>query len=456
MLARVRRLPVGGTFAAAFAVTAAVAVALGSAPRSLRAAPSSTVSLSAGTVSSTASATGNGVADVDPEVLGPGEDGMPVAPMPETAAPAMVSPSGPGGGQPSEADAPRGDVTAATRGGAVEWVGYIRILAEAVENDAASTFVGRNDGFRLASARLGARVRYGALYGYVSIDGAVGEREGFNASNATLALEPRDVQLGYEFAQYASLTLGRFRAPYDLGEVVDTELRTFIDAPLESRGVEATLGYQMKGLSQGRQLGVMLHRERVGLSEDGFDVGYALALTNGRTEGLAFNDNDRLAGFARATVHYGSFVSLNVAGFTDTRTVGELPNLFDERVRGFEGSLSAEAFGLAFEGQILFQRTDFLTSGRPKVDALGLHAQCAYRFGNWLFAYRYAWLDPNTTNVEGEASERDAVSEHTLGVVYWPIADGPLKFAMNGTIAKESPGRRLDNNRITLLSQILF
>lgn len=387
---------------------------------------------------------------------------MPVAPMPEGRAPALVSPdkseheAGDERTTRAEAERMRGDVSAPTSRVTLDWSGYVRILAEAVENDAASTFVGRNDGFRLANARLGVRAHYGALYGYVSLDGAVGEREGFNASNATLALEPRDIQLGYDFPQYASVTAGRFHAPYDLGEVIETELRTFIDAPLESRGVEATLGYETEGLSQGRQLGVMLHRARVGLSDDGFDVGYALALTNGRTEGLALNDNDRLAGFARATLHYGHFASLNVAGFTDTRTVGELPNLFDERVRGFEGSLVAEAFGLAFEGQILFQRTEFLTSGRPRVDAIGLHAQCAYRFGDWLFAYRYAWLDPNTTDVEGEASGRDAVSEHTLGVVYWPMADVPLKVAMNGTVAKEAPGRRLDNNRITLLSQISF
>src|SRR5262245_36752052 len=55
----------------------------------------------------------------------------------------------------------------------LKWRGYLRVIAEVIENDAL-LFVGRNDGFRLDSARLELTASYGDdLRAVVSIDGAL-------------------------------------------------------------------------------------------------------------------------------------------------------------------------------------------------------------------------------------------------------------------------------------------
>jgi hypothetical protein len=330
------------------------------------------------------------------------------------------------------------------------------VIAEVIENDPNSTFIGRNDGFRLANARLGTRASYGDLFLYVSIEAAVGESETFNDPNQEFTVRPRDAYMRYDFSDYAGVQLGRFRAPYDLGSLtspsdISSNTNIFIDAPLESRGVLPTQGLELVGMGQDRQLGIMISKDRIGITKDGFDLGYALALTNGRTFNLALNDNDRPAGFARARLYFGEWVELNLGGFTDPRTVGELPNLFDEDVLGAEVSLVLTFFGLRLEGQLLVQNTEFDTSERPDVLSFGAHGQFDYHLWDFRFGYRFAWIEPNTDDLDAS----DQVMEHTVALEYL-VPSLPLKFAIAGTIALEEEGRRVKNNRVALLSQFKF
>jgi hypothetical protein len=328
--------------------------------------------------------------------------------------------------------------------------GYLKIIAEVVENDPLSSFIGRNDGFRVGNARVGIKAAYGTdLFAYISLEASVPRTDDFNQPNAELTVGPRDLFLNYLLSKHAEISLGRFKAPYDLGELEPEGDRVFIDAPLETRGVSPTQGFELPGMRQGRQIGVMIHRDRLRLSEDGFDVGYALALTNGRTESFALNDNDRPAGFARFSFYFGNWVELNLGGFTDTRTTGELPNLFDEEVKGAEGSLVVRLGDLRLEGQILYQRTTFPTAGTPRVNAVGFHGQWSYRWWGLEAAYRFSYYDPN------QRFDIDAVNEHTLGLSYY-VGEVPLRFTLNATLAQEQRGREVENNRIGLLAQYNF
>ncbi|MEQ8567166.1 MAG: porin [Deltaproteobacteria bacterium] len=335
-------------------------------------------------------------------------------------------------------------------GMALRWNGYLRAVTEFIENDPRSTFIGRNDGFKLINARLGVRASKGNFFSYVSFDAAAGERERFNDPNVRFGMRLRDAYLAYDLSQYADIFAGRFKTPYDLASLKATGALTFIDRPVYSRGVLPGTGFEVEGMQQGRQLGVMVGKTRIGLSEDGFDIGYALALTNGNTGGLALNDNDRPALFGRVSAHYGDLVSLNVGGFTDARTVGELPDLFDEDVSGTEVSAHANVFGFELEAQLLFITTSF-DGARPSVNSLGLHAQWAYTIWGVTFAYRFAWYEPNTTDLD----DADQRTEHTIGVAYG-LEGLPLTFILNGTVAGEQQGRQVDNNRLALLAQFIF
>lgn len=329
--------------------------------------------------------------------------------------------------------------------------GYLRLVMQAIENDPESTFIGRNDGFRIANARLGLRASRGDFSSYISFDAAAGDRESFNDPNEELRVRPRDAFLRYELSRLARITAGRFKTPYDLGSLEATAFRTFIDAPVESRGVIPTQGFEVDGLAQGRQLGIMIDRSRVGLCDDGFDLGYALALTNGRTDNFALNDNDRYAAFGRLSLYWSDVIALNLAGFSDTQTVGDLPNLFDEDVRGLEASAWVALFGFRLQGQFLFVNREFETSGRDDVQSMGGHVQAAYTLWGATLAYRFAVYDPNRDDIE----DADQIIEHTLGVGYG-LLSVPLNFLLNGTIVREQDGRRLDNNRIQFLVQFIF
>lgn len=329
----------------------------------------------------------------------------------------------------------------------LEWGGYLRVVGELVQDDALLS-IGRNDGFRLGNVRLGLRAAYNQdLYGYVSIDAAVAQVEDADDANADLAVGLRDAYLAYAFARSATVQLGRFKPPYDLGNLESTSARVFIDEPIESRGVLRTQGIEALGMGPGRQLGLMLHSPRVGLSEDGFDLGYALAITNGDTGDRVFNDNDHFAGFARVSFLYGDLVTLSAGGFIDTRTSGRQPDLFEDRVIAAEGSLIVKIADLRVEGQFLLQHNDPLTAGTPAYFGFGAHAQWSYRLWGFEPAYRFAWFEPNS---EGTL---DVVQEHTLALSYY-LTDLPLRVSLNGTFAFEE--REVDNHRAALLVQYSF
>jgi hypothetical protein len=345
-----------------------------------------------------------------------------------------------------------GDYSGATPLGIrLRWNGYIRLAGEVIDNPEDVPFVGRNDGFKLGNARLGLRAEKAFLTAYISLEAAAGEGQGFNDPNARFRVRLRDAFLRFDLGRFALISAGRFKTPYDLGSLKATVRRTFIDLPVESRGVLATQGFEQDGLAQGRQVGLMIHRDRIGLADDGFDLGYALAVTNGNTGERIFNDNDSPAAFARLSLLWGPWVQLNVAGFLDNRTVGDIPDLFDEETTGAEASLFVDVGGLFVEGQFLIQNTSFPTSGQPDVLAWGGHAQASYALGPFEAGYRFALIEPNTDDIE----DFDRVMEHTASLVY-RLQELPLSFFLNGTLVLEQDGRQIENNRVAALAQLTF
>jgi hypothetical protein len=328
-----------------------------------------------------------------------------------------------------------------------EWKGYLRVIGQYTQNDALP-YIGRNDGFRLGNARIELNTKFGEkLGGIISLETSSEKAEGANDANATFDVGLRDAYLHYKFSDLLAINFGRFKAPYDLGELESTQDRIFIDAPVETRGISRTRGIEAKGLSQGRQLGLSMGTQRLGLSEHGFDIGYIVALTNGKTGNMAFNDNDRPAGFLRLSAYFGDLVRLNLGGFVDSRSDGELPNQFEEETKGAEASVQFEMDGLRLEVQALAQMTTFTTTGEDDTLSLGFHGQWAYRISDFEVAYRFAYFDPN------DRYDADMIMEHTLGASYF-CSDAPLRFSINGTFADEQ--YPVDNHRAEILAQYVF
>src|SRR5688572_14542363 len=171
---------------------------------------------------------------------------------------------------PAPAPAPEGDKKADApvepktpeavpeKGFTWEPFGYLRMQYVASQNDPNVQFVGRDDGFELQNARLGARGKLGDKASFVvSIDGAVDERAQINSPDGKLKVGLRDafadVVIGAGGALFARA--GFFHSLVDPESLIPDTQRAFVDKPLESRGVRATEGYQTQGLTPGRSIG---------------------------------------------------------------------------------------------------------------------------------------------------------------------------------------------------------
>lgn len=341
---------------------------------------------------------------------------------------------------------------AAPGGFRYEIFGLLRLKGGFIQDDPNVAFVGRNDGFTLQNARLGLQGAWERLFFRFSAEGAVDERVGNNATSGTLQFALKDAFLDVNLTDFLTLRVVRFEIIFDLEEYIPINERAFIDYSLESRGVLATQGYQVAGLSPGRSMGVALRSDHA-FSAGPVAFGYELAAQNGNGELASANDNDSFAFslslFARAG---SSFVF--VAGRQKSRTVGDLP--FKQTQDDLEGAAGALLrFGPAeVAGQIIARHTEFPTTGGPAQNSVGGHAQLtlALDVGGGLIVapgYRYAIYDPS------DLMAVDLVQEHTLGLTL-KLKKFPLRLQANGTHVVEQAGRELDNDRLEGAFEVSF
>lgn len=329
--------------------------------------------------------------------------------------------------------------------------GYLRLEGAVVENDPAVAFIGRNDGFRLANARLQVDGRWKDRLAFrVSADGADDEREGANATGGRLRFSLRDAYADVRLAPAASLRAGQFHPVFDLDEIGGTSDLLFVDRALESRGVFPTEGWETNGLAPGRGLGVALRAPRA-LGGEALALGYELAAQNGNGENQAANDNDALAYSGALVLTFAKDSLLYGALRHDRRTVGELPFRETEEVVSGVIASQLDLGPVVVAGQAIAQRTTFPTTGGLDENALGAHAQAGVRFTaaglRFQPAYRFCVLDPS------DLVDNDLVQEHTLGLNVG-LDEFRSKLQLNFTHAVEEAGRDLRNDRIELLLQV--
>src|SRR5215470_845204 len=107
------------------------------------------------------------------------EDVPPPAPPP----PKPLAPA------PAPAPEPPGSLARLVDGFAFVPFGYLRMQYIAVQDDPNVAFVGRDDGFELQNARIGARGTYGPRVSFaLSFDGAVDERAQVNTPQGKLGV----------------------------------------------------------------------------------------------------------------------------------------------------------------------------------------------------------------------------------------------------------------------------
>jgi hypothetical protein len=333
--------------------------------------------------------------------------------------------------------------------------GYLRMQYIAVQDDPNVLFVGRDDGFELQNARIGARGTYGTRVSFaLSFDGAVDERAQVNSPQGKLGVGLRDAYADVLLAGQRDVAPiyvrgGYFQTWVDPEAFIADTAREFVDRPIESRGIRATEGYQTPALPPGRSMGVALRLDPVPVN-DGVRIGVELAAQNGADEFSSNNDNDALALSAAGVARFpGGWLTL--AGRWNPRTVGELP--FRQEETDYQGSLGLTAvFGaLSVGGGAFVQRTYFETTQAPRTDGYGAHAQAMIHFGSPQapigIGYRFGIIDPSNRLLF------DRVMEHTAGIVVG-VPDLRMRVQMQITHVVEQGARQLDNDRAQIAAEV--
>lgn len=343
--------------------------------------------------------------------------------------------------------------TGETAGVVYKFGGYLRLEGALVQNDPSVDFVGRNDGFRIANARLQVDGRWKDRLSFrISADGADDERESPNATTGQLRFALKDAYADVRLAKVANIRAGQFYAVFDIDEIGGQSELQFVDRALESRGVHATEGWETPGLGAGRSQGVALRAPRaLGGDAFGIAIGYEIAAQNGNAEDESANDNDELAYSGALILSSGERFLAYVGGRHNRRAVGELP--FREVEEDIAGVAAAQVHAgpIKVEAQAIARQTTFPTTGGLDENAFGAHAQAAIALRaaglTWEPGYRFAMLEPS------DLIDNDAVQEHTLGVNV-SVDELRTRFLFNVTHVVEEAGRELENDRVELLLQV--
>jgi len=323
----------------------------------------------------------------------------------------------------------------------------LRLRYDAIEQDPSVDYIGRNNGFGLSSGRLGLSGQYGDWLGFTMLmDGGFVNQTDRNlvAGSTFAALKDAWVQL--KPWDFILVRAGQFKTPFDEETMRSTGDLRFVDRSVGARGIRSGEGYQTLGISPPRNLGVMAGAEDFRLGPLGMQ--YLVAVVNGNGENQAFNDNSAPAVYGRLALSAFDAVSLGVGGTYNPRTVGALPNLYDESDLGFTVDAHASMFGAFADASFFWINTQYPTTAAPDSQAMAATAEIGYRLWFGLGAgYRFGWYDPTSTFAN------DSVMEHSIGVRY-DVPHLPLALVLDYTIALEQPGRELNNNRLGALIQL--
>lgn len=329
--------------------------------------------------------------------------------------------------------------------------GYLRLEGGLVENDPSVAFIGRNDGFRLANARMQVEGRWKERVSFrVSADGADDERQGANATTGELRFALKDAYADVRLSKIAILRSGQFFPVFDIDEIGGQSEQKFVDRALESRGVFATEGWETPGLAPGRSLGMALRAPRA-FGGETIALGYEIASQNGNGEDQAANDNDELQYSGAVILSMGKDSVAYVGGRHNRRTVGELPFREVEEDIAAVAATSITLGPVNVAAQAIAMRTTFPSTGGLDENAFGAHGQASIRIPAgtiWIEpGYRFAMLEPS------DLVDNDMVQEHT-GAVTFGLDEFRTKLLLNVTHAIEEAGRELKNDRLELLLQV--
>jgi hypothetical protein len=340
--------------------------------------------------------------------------------------------------------------------------GYLRTVFSAIlEDGKGPDYVGKNDGFQMANARIGVEVTRGRTRAVVSADGAVDRRDELNSSQGDVEVRLRDAFAEYTVCSGFKVAAGQFEPPYDAEELTSNTELVFVDQAVESRGVKGVEGWNLDGLSLEREVGLLLSTGDVYFTEgdEGPGMTASFALTNGSSAKDPVNDNESLAYTGRLEFLWGRLVRLGLAANVNSVSTNVPPDQVTDDQFGLAADLRVDFMGAHVLGQFMRRTsTPKDVAAEPEVIAQGFHVQGAYDAPFGLTpGYRYAQYDPTAEiQVEDPVTaanyDQDEIKVHTFGLS-WRVPDEFLTLKVNYHVMLEDEARKLANDRFDFLVQ---
>ncbi|HEY4221179.1 MAG TPA: hypothetical protein VGO62_07545 [Myxococcota bacterium] len=339
-----------------------------------------------------------------------------------------------------------------------------------VDADPQILYIGENDGFFLDEARIGAEGNVSNIVHFKLTIEAASLLPGATPNQPITALvaSAADAYVGWTPSPYFVVYAGQQLMPseYEGGDV--EAAIPFTHKSVFAGGVRSGEGEEVAGLSPLRQVGLVLG------SSDNLKLGdipleYRLGISNGNGLNQLGNDNKLPAGYLRLSSGFGDAVRVGIGGRFNPRTIGTLPNLYNEQdLVGFvDAELAIDGISAVVEAE--GRQTAFTTLDPSGTNPAG--SETSLGGALWIGytvdlvrdlgfavtpAYRLSIYDPSSSFAV------DQLMENTLGV----RIDGdplhmPLSFVVDYTILTEVGDfqnnvqvRDLADNRLTALFQI--
>ena len=341
--------------------------------------------------------------------------------------------------------------------------GYLRLGYRHVMRDENVDFIGRNNGFDIANARIGLLADHedAGVQFKLTVDGAVDRDRGINTPEGSIDVALRDAFIRYT-PGYVAFQVGQFQAPFTAESMLSTGALPFIDRAVGEAGVDAGTGFELRGLDLSRQRGAMISTD--GVIEAGvIYLGAWAMVADGNGSNQQFNDNGRFAFYGRVQAGLFDILTLGFSGYLNDRTEGDRPVQFVEKDRTWALDLAVEWIDLHAYFELIRQRTIFDTVGTPDRDQRAWHAQLTYdiRLDKLTITpgYRFASFDP-FANVDSDSTidlDTFGIRHHTASVVvHRELDDVNLGVHLEYTHAAEESGRELNNDMLSGLVRVAF
>jgi hypothetical protein len=360
------------------------------------------------------------------------------------------------------------------------WGGYVHVAYRWIDQPQNFNLTGKNSGFQLEQARLGANVQYrGMLAVRISFEGASEDRINQSFPGGTLSARLRDAYITWAPFVYVRASIGQMLTPWDLDSMRSNAELPFVSFSVPVEGVQPGEGRAVRGMGQDRNIGLSLHSGDIHLGSMA-SMRYAFFVGNGNGQNQVVNDNNLPAIFARAEFAFWGkrgipadvvqpmrartdgklpWLNLGIAAQWNPRTTGNPPDLINETDVGTAVDVIAAFYGVDLEGGLLYLKTTHDTlSSIPDVERLGWWAHLRFTIPRLPVeitpGYRIASYSPRahlSTSVAPDEAQRDSdlsLLYHTFGLTVRPTRSFPMHLTVNYTLTQESGPNVLNNDRV--------